>query len=150
MGRNSSPKRSATGLPPLALKQPTSSQARLGRMDAAKASMPGSAPLGRFARQIACRAMDELRDGELFYALKAAQTLIEHWRIHYNTVRPHSVMGYRSPAPESIVIRISGRRCTNNHTGPPDGRTPTADPASPIAPAGAPLSVAWFGSDPAR
>ncbi len=32
-----------------------------------------------------------------------AQILIEQWRIHYNTVRPHSSLGYRPPAPESIV-----------------------------------------------
>ena len=106
MGRNLSPKRSATGLPPLALRQPALSQARLGRMDAAKASMPGSAPLGRFARRIACRAMDELLNGELFYTLKEAQILIEHWRIPYNTVRPHGALGYRPPAPESIVIML--------------------------------------------
>ena len=44
------PKRCATGSPPLALRQPASNQARLGRMDAAKALMPGSAPLGRLLR----------------------------------------------------------------------------------------------------
>ena len=35
--------------------------------------------------------------------LPDAQILIEQWRRHYNTVRPHSVLGYRPPAPESIV-----------------------------------------------
>ncbi|MEL6515979.1 MAG: integrase core domain-containing protein, partial [Pseudomonadota bacterium] len=40
---------------------------------------------------------------ELFYSLREAQILIEEWRIHYNTVRPHSSLGYRPPAPESIV-----------------------------------------------
>ena len=35
--------------------------------------------------------------------LREAQILIEQWRIHYNTVRPHSALGYRPPAPESIV-----------------------------------------------
>lgn len=33
---------------------------------------------------------DELLNGEIFYTLKVAQTLIEQWRRHYNTVRPHS------------------------------------------------------------
>ncbi len=32
-----------------------------------------------------------------------APFLIEQWRRHYNTVRPHSALGYRPPAPESIV-----------------------------------------------
>ena len=53
-----------------------------------------------------CRAMDELLNGELFYTLKEAQILIEHWRIPYNTVRPHGALGYRPPAPESIVIML--------------------------------------------
>ncbi|MEM6680437.1 MAG: integrase core domain-containing protein, partial [Pseudomonadota bacterium] len=25
------------------------------------------------------------------------------WRHHYNTVRPHSALGYRAPAPEAII-----------------------------------------------
>ena len=35
--------------------------------------------------------------------LREAQILIEPWRIHYNTVRPHIALGYRPPAPETIV-----------------------------------------------
>ena len=49
------------------------------------------------------RFRDELLNGEIFYTLREAQILIEQWRIHYNTVRPHSALGYRPPAPESIV-----------------------------------------------
>ena len=29
--------------------------------------------------------------------------LIERWRHHYNTIRPHSSLGYRPPAPETIL-----------------------------------------------
>jgi putative transposase len=29
--------------------------------------------------------------------------LIEAWRRHYNAVRPHSSLGYRPPAPETIL-----------------------------------------------
>lgn len=29
--------------------------------------------------------------------------LIEQWRTHYNTARPHSSLGYLPPAPEAIV-----------------------------------------------
>lgn len=47
--------------------------------------------------------MDELLNGELFYTLREAQILIEQWRNHYNTARPHSALGYRPPAPESVV-----------------------------------------------
>jgi transposase InsO family protein len=43
---------------------------------------------------------DELLRGELFYSLREAQVLIEAWRRHDNTVRPHSALGYQPPAPE--------------------------------------------------
>ncbi|MFX8090375.1 integrase core domain-containing protein, partial [Acinetobacter baumannii] len=36
---------------------------------------------------------------ELFYSLKEAQVVIEQWRRHYNTRRPHSSLGYHPPAP---------------------------------------------------
>jgi transposase InsO family protein len=45
---------------------------------------------------------DELLDREIFYSLAEARVLIERWRIHYNTERPHSSLGYRPPAPETI------------------------------------------------
>jgi putative transposase len=48
---------------------------------------------------------DELLDGEVFATLKEAQVLIEQWRQHFNTVRPHSALGYRPPAPEVIMPR---------------------------------------------
>ena len=40
--------------------------------------------------------------GELFYTLKEAKILTERWRIHDNTVRPHSSLGGQPPAPETI------------------------------------------------
>jgi len=47
---------------------------------------------------------DELLNGEIFYTLKEAQVLIESWRCHYTAARPHSSLGYRPPAPETIVM----------------------------------------------
>jgi len=44
-----------------------------------------------------------LLNGELFYTLREAQVLIEQWRVHYNTIRPHSSLGYRPPAPETLT-----------------------------------------------
>ena len=46
---------------------------------------------------------DELLDREIFYSLREAKVLIEMWRRHYNQVRPHSSLGYRPPAPETIA-----------------------------------------------
>jgi putative transposase len=45
---------------------------------------------------------DELLNRESFYTLTEARVLIERWRQHYNTKRPHSSLGYRPPAPEAI------------------------------------------------
>lgn len=42
-------------------------------------------------------------NGEIFYTLTEVKVLIERWRREYNTKRPHSSLGYRPPAPETIV-----------------------------------------------
>jgi transposase InsO family protein len=45
---------------------------------------------------------DELIHREIFYSLREAQVLVEQWRREYNTIRPHSSLGYRPPAPQAI------------------------------------------------
>ena len=69
-------------------------------------TIPQGGPLQR--GQINCESFngklrDELLNGEIFYTLKEAKIVIEGWRRHYNTVRPHSSLGYRPPAPEAMV-----------------------------------------------
>ena len=49
------------------------------------------------------RLRDELLNGEIFYTLREAKVVIESWRQHYNSVRPHASLGYRPPAPEVFV-----------------------------------------------
>lgn len=44
----------------------------------------------------------EFLDGEIFYSLKEAQILIERWRHHYNTKRPHSSLNGKPPAPKTF------------------------------------------------
>lgn len=34
---------------------------------------------------------DECLNQEIFYSLKEAQVVIEQWRNHFNTIRPHSI-----------------------------------------------------------
>ena len=41
------------------------------------------------------RLRDELLNGEIFYSLQEAKVVIESWRRHYNTVRPHASLGHR-------------------------------------------------------
>ena len=61
-------------------------------------------PVGeRLHRELQRQAPDELLDGEIFDTLLEAKVLIERYRVRYNTVRPHSSLGYRPPAPEAIV-----------------------------------------------
>jgi putative transposase len=35
--------------------------------------------------------------------------LAERWRVHYNTIRPHSSLGYRPPAPQAWAASSLGR-----------------------------------------
>ena len=50
---------------------------------------------------------DELLNGEVFNTLREAQVLIEGRRRHYNHVRPHSSLGCRPPAPETVPMASS-------------------------------------------
>ena len=65
--------------------------------------VPGSPWENGYCGSFNGRFRDELLNGEIFYSLKEAQIVIEEWRKHYNTVRPRSALGYRPPAPETIV-----------------------------------------------
>jgi transposase InsO family protein len=68
---------------------------------------PGSPWENGFIESFNARLRDELLDGEVFYALREAQTVIESWRRHYNAVRPHASLGYRAPAPEVFVPALA-------------------------------------------
>jgi len=48
---------------------------------------------------------DELLAREAFDTLLETQVLAERYRKYYNTVRPHSALGYQPPAPEAILPR---------------------------------------------
>jgi transposase InsO family protein len=65
---------------------------------------PGSPWENGYNESFNGKLRDELLNGEIFYTLKEAKIMIERWRVHYNTVRPHTSLGYRPPAPEAIQI----------------------------------------------
>jgi putative transposase len=46
---------------------------------------------------------DELLNRELFFTLKEAKIVNESWRREYNTIRPHSSLNNRPPAPEATL-----------------------------------------------
>jgi len=72
---------------------------------------------------------DELLNGEIFYTLREAKVLIERWRVHYNTVRPHSALGYRPPAPEAVAIPCPA---AGYATWPGDSTPPAAGQAKTV------------------
>ena len=63
---------------------------------------PGSPWENGYVESFNGKLRDELLNGEIFYTLNEAKIVIEAWRRHYNTVRPHSPLGYKPPAPEVI------------------------------------------------
>jgi transposase InsO family protein len=64
---------------------------------------PGSPWENGYCESFNGKLRDECLNGEIFYSLREAQVVIETWRIHYNTKRPHSALGYRPPAPVTIA-----------------------------------------------
>ncbi|MPR64863.1 IS3 family transposase [Ochrobactrum intermedium] len=64
---------------------------------------PGSPWENGYIVSFNARLRDELLDGEIFYTLKEARIIVESWRRHYNTVRPHGALGYKPPAPEVFI-----------------------------------------------
>jgi len=64
---------------------------------------PGSPWENGYCESFNGKLRDELLNGEIFCSLKEAKVLIEQWRHHYNTVRPHSSLGYRPPAPQTFL-----------------------------------------------
>ena len=85
---------------------------------------PGSPWENGFIESFNARLRDELLDGELFYSLKEARIVIESWRRHYNTVRPHESLGYKPPAPEVFVPKIAARSAPQPRPAPPPALVP--------------------------
>ena len=80
--------------------------------------VPGSPWENGYCESFNARFRDELLNGEIFYTLKEAQIIIEEWRKHYNTKRPHSALGYRPPA--SGNHRSDGNQAGHALTFKPD------------------------------
>ena len=67
---------------------------------------PGSPWENGYNESFNSKLRDEILNTEIFYTLKEANVLIERWRHHYNTVRPHSSLGYRPPVPETVLPNV--------------------------------------------
>ena len=80
---------------------------------------PGSPWENGYVESFNARLRDELLDAEIFYSLREAQIIIESWRRHYNTVRPHGSIGYRPPAPEVFVPAFAAWPAAQPRPAPP-------------------------------
>jgi len=83
---------------------------------------PGSPWENGYVESFNGKMRDELLTREIFYSLREAQVLIEMWRKQYNTVRPHSALGYRpgpSYDPHPTCSDLTG--CTNLESGTKTG-----------------------------
>jgi transposase InsO family protein len=80
---------------------------------------PGSPWENGFIESFNARLRDELLNGEIFFTLREAQIIIESWRHHYNTVRPHASLGYKPPAPEVFVPALSAWPAALRRPAPP-------------------------------
>jgi len=80
---------------------------------------PGSPWENGYIESFNARLRDELLNGEIFYTLREAQIVIESWRRHYNGVRPHASLGYRSPAPEVFVPSLTAWPAAQSRPAPP-------------------------------
>jgi transposase InsO family protein len=68
---------------------------------------PGSPWENGYCESFNSKLRDEFLNGEIFYSLRELRVLAERWRVHYNTVRPHSSLGYRPPAPAAWLADAS-------------------------------------------
>ncbi len=60
--------------------------------------VPGSAWENGSCESFNSKLRAEFLDGEIFYSIRNRAYWPERWRVHYNTVWPHSWLGYRPPA----------------------------------------------------
>lgn len=67
---------------------------------------PGSPWENPFVESFGGKVRDEVLAVEAFDSLLEAKTVIEDWRNTYNTVRPHSSLGWKTPATYAAGRRI--------------------------------------------
>jgi len=71
---------------------------------------PGSPWENGYIESFNGKMRDELLNGEMFDTMFEARILIEQWRHEYNTIRPHSSLGYRPSVP-AVKLPIEYQFC---------------------------------------
>jgi transposase InsO family protein len=74
---------------------------------------PGKPMQNAFIESFNGRMRDELLNETLFFDLAHARAVIAHWLGDYNERRPHSALGYRTPAAFAANLIATGDRLRN-------------------------------------
>ena len=79
---------------------------------------PGKPVQNAFVESFNGRCRDECLNQHWFRSIRHAREAIEDWRIHYNTQRPHSALGYKTPA-EVLATRAEVLELIDGSAHPP-------------------------------
>jgi putative transposase len=71
---------------------------------------PGKPTQNGFVESFNGRMRDELLNETLFFSLDHARQKLADWAADYNTSRPHSAIGYQTPAAYAAQLNATGRR----------------------------------------
>jgi transposase InsO family protein len=87
---------------------------------------PGKPMQNGYIESFNGRMRDEFLNESLFFGLDHARSAISEWVEDYNTARPHSSLGYQTPAAFAEIIAATG-----SHAMPAEGvaAAPVAQPA---------------------
>ena len=69
---------------------------------------PGSPWENGYIESFNGKLRDEILNRELFYSVKEAKVIVEDWRLDYNNHRPHSSLGYMTPAAYATNCNLPG------------------------------------------
>jgi len=69
---------------------------------------PGSPWENGYIESFNGKLRDDVLDREVFYSVKEAKVIVENWRLEYNNHRPHSGLGYMTPAAFAASCNPSG------------------------------------------
>ena len=79
---------------------------------------PGAPWENGFNESLNSRFRDELLNGELFTSLQEAKVVTEDYRLEYNHRRPHSSLGYQTPAEFAAAFRAGSAPWPGDCTPP--------------------------------
>ena len=96
---------------------------------------PGKPVQNAFAESFIGRLRDELLNETLFRSLAHTRAALEAWRADYNSERPHSRLGWMSPAIYAAERRSAALRCTDGtarRTAATIAQAGTTNPQTPM------------------